>query len=145
MYLSQIVEMGTKEQVFGNPQHPYSKALLSSVLFTDPTDRRIDREVRESLAGEIPSPINLPVGCYLYGRCPLAVEACQTMPQRLEPLSDGRLVRCWRVTRGDVPLEGLTAVEVLETDADGHDAPPQQPCHENGGNHGPIAETDPSQ
>lgn len=101
MYLSQIVEIGTTEQVFGDPQHPYSKALLASVLAPDPFDRRIDREVRESLEGEIPSPINLPKGCYLFGRCPIAVDVCRDRPQELRQLEDGRLVRCWRVTEGD--------------------------------------------
>ena len=104
MYLSQIVELGTKRQVFTDPQHPYSRALLGSVLFPDPVNRRIDRsaEERRVLTGEIPSPIDLPQGCYLYGRCRVAVEACRTMPQELRPLDDGRLVRCWRVTEGDL-------------------------------------------
>ena len=102
MYLSQIVEIGTTEQVFGDPRHPYSRALLASVLFPDPSNRRIDREVRETLEGEIPSPINLPKGCYLYSRCPLAVAACAERPQELQLLPDGRQIRCWRVAEGDV-------------------------------------------
>ena len=104
MYLSQIVEIGTKRQVFTDPQHPYSRALLASVLFPDATNRRIDRpaEERRVLTGEIPSPIDLPRGCYLYGRCPVGVDACRNTPQVLRPLDDGRLVRCWRVIEGDL-------------------------------------------
>ena len=107
MYLGQVVEMGTKDQVFNTPRHPYAKALLASHLFPDVADRRVDREVRETLEGEIPSPIteNLPKGCYLYGRCPSQVEKCRDMAQDLKPLDDGRVVRCWRVTEGDLPAD----------------------------------------
>ena len=107
MYLGQVVEMGTKDQVFNTPRHPYAKALLASHLFPDLKNRRVDREVRETLEGEIPSPIteNLPKGCYLYGRCPSQVEKCRDMPQKLAPLDDGRVVRCWRVSEGDLPAE----------------------------------------
>jgi oligopeptide/dipeptide ABC transporter ATP-binding protein len=102
MYLGQIVEIGTKEQVFGTPRHPYSRALLSSHLFPDLDNRRVEREERLSLKGEIPSPINLPKGCYLYGRCPSQVDRCRDMPQVLTALPDGRKVRCWRVTAGEI-------------------------------------------
>lgn len=104
MYLGQVVEIGTKEQVFETPRHPYAKALLASHLFPDITDRRVDREVRESLQGEIPSPIteNLPKGCYLYGRCPSQVERCRDMKQELTTLDDGRSVRCWRVSENEL-------------------------------------------
>lgn len=104
MYLGQVVELGTKDEVFNSPRHPYAKALLSSHLFPDVTNRRVDREVRETLAGEIPSPIteNLPKGCYLYGRCPSQEDRCRDMPQELKPIEGGRLVRCWRITEGDL-------------------------------------------
>ena len=102
MYLGQIVEIGTKEQVFNTPRHPYSKALLSSHLFPDIEHRRVERKDRTSLEGEIPSPINLPKGCYLYGRCPSQVERCRDMPQVLSTLPDERKVRCWRVEAGEV-------------------------------------------
>jgi oligopeptide/dipeptide ABC transporter ATP-binding protein len=104
MYLGQVVEIGTKEQVFETPRHPYAQALLASHLFPDVSDRRVDREVRETLHGEIPSPIteNLPKGCYLYGRCPSQVDRCQEEKQELATLDDGRSVRCWRVSEGDI-------------------------------------------
>ena len=113
MYLSQVVEVGTKEQVFNRPQHPYSKALLASVLFPNPENRRIDRQVRERLEGEIPSPINLPKGCYLYSRCPMAKEDCRLMPQQLVPVSDGRQVRCWRVSSGDLAQDEAQPIEAV--------------------------------
>ena len=70
MYLGSIVEIGSKARVFGTPQHPYSKALLSSALVPDPTVRKMPY----LLSGEIPSPINLPSGCPLTSRCPEAAE-----------------------------------------------------------------------
>ncbi len=83
MYLGQIVELGTREQVFQAPRHPYAKALLAAHLAPDPNDRRIDRVEQAGLAGEIPSPIDLPSGCYLAGRCPEATASCRTTPQPL--------------------------------------------------------------
>lgn len=94
MYLGQIVEIGTRAQVFGNPRHPYSRALLSAHLVPDPTKRRVDRLVQDALAGEIPSPIDLPEGCYLAGRCPVARPECRTTPQPLIRLRDDRWIRC---------------------------------------------------
>ncbi|RZK96597.1 MAG: ABC transporter ATP-binding protein, partial [Methylobacterium sp.] len=70
MYMGQIVELGTREQVFEAPRHPYARALLAAHLAPDPAARRIDRPPGQRLAGEIPSPIDLPAGCYLASRCP---------------------------------------------------------------------------
>ena len=102
MYLGQVVEIGTKEQVLGAPRHPYSKALLSSHLFPDLSHRRVERKERTSLTGEIPSPIDLPKGCYLFGRCPSQVERCRDTLQHLAKLPDMRKVRCWRVEAGEI-------------------------------------------
>lgn len=98
MYLSQVVEVGSTTEVFSNPKHPYTRALLNSVLFPDPNDRRVDRADREDLSGEIPSPIDLPKGCYLAGRCPLVEERCTLEPQVLAEIKPGHLVRCWKAT-----------------------------------------------
>ncbi len=110
MYLGQVVETGTLAQVFREPLHPYSKALLGSHLFPDIGDRRVDRAERVTLEGEIPSPVSLPSGCYLYGRCPNQLDRCRTMPQSLEKVEEGRMVRCWRATAGELPAEGTTRV-----------------------------------
>jgi oligopeptide/dipeptide ABC transporter ATP-binding protein len=99
MYLSQIVEFGMVQQVFGNPLHPYSRALLSSALPADPHIRRSTY----LLQGEIPSPVNLPLGCYLASRCPEVQPQCQAAPQQLIDVGDGHLVRCWRVVADDIP------------------------------------------
>ncbi|MCX7301269.1 MAG: ABC transporter ATP-binding protein [Rhodobacterales bacterium] len=102
MYLGQIVEEGTVEQVFSTPRHPYSAALLSAHLFPDPINRRVDHPVPAALQGEIPSPIDVPKGCYLASRCPHALEACRATAQTLTQLPDGRQVRCMRVVNGDI-------------------------------------------
>lgn len=95
MYLGQVVEMGTRDQIFSTPRHPYTRALLAAHLFPDLTNRRVDRASRTGLAGEIPSPIDLPHGCYLSGRCPDERAECSQHRQELRMLRDGRHVRCW--------------------------------------------------
>ncbi len=102
MYLGQIVEIGSKEQVFGVPMHPYTQALIGAHLFPDLATRRVDRPPRPMLAGEIPSPINLPQGCYLASRCPQKTERCDKERQELTTLPDGRQVRCWRAAAGEI-------------------------------------------
>ena len=102
MYLGQIVEHGSVEQIFETPKNPYSVALLSAHLFPDPTKRRVDNIVVNKLEGEIPSPIDLPDGCYLSGRCPYAIDTCQNNKQELLPYKDGRTVRCDRVISGQI-------------------------------------------
>jgi oligopeptide/dipeptide ABC transporter ATP-binding protein len=92
MYLGKLVEIGDTEQVFTQPLHPYSKALLSSVLYPDPNER----PSRFLLAGEIPSPINLPMGCHLYSRCPWAVASCERAYPPLEAYAANRHVSCFR-------------------------------------------------
>jgi len=96
MYLSQIVEIGRTSDVFEAPRHPYTRALIASHLSDDTSNRRVDRVNKDTLAGEIPSPIDLPVGCYLYSRCQYRLERCRNEPQKLAPDVTGRPVRCWR-------------------------------------------------
>ena len=104
MYLGQIVERGSRDEVLRAPRHPYSRALLSSVLLPDPERGRLIQDWQVKLAGEIPSPIDLPTGCYLAGRCPYSAERC-TQPQALVPIEGdaGRVARCWRAERGEWP------------------------------------------
>lgn len=102
MYLSQIVELGTVTDVFGDPQHPYTRALLAASLQPDPVARHQASTRWERLGGEIPSPVDLPQGCYLAGRCLYAKDRCVQSPVRLGELPTGRQVRCWRVLEGDL-------------------------------------------
>jgi oligopeptide/dipeptide ABC transporter ATP-binding protein len=93
MYLGMIVEQGDAATVFNRPHHPYSSGLLSSVLLPHP---HLKIESSVSLKGEIPSPINLPKGCFLASRCPFVIDRCRTeMPPR-SIVGDGHFVHCFR-------------------------------------------------
>jgi peptide/nickel transport system ATP-binding protein len=106
MYLSQIVEQGDRDQIFNTPRHPYTRALLAAHLGTDPTRRRPEHPPGIRLEGEIPSPVDLPPGCYLAGRCPVALPRCAVEKQDLQSQGPGRLVRCWRAEEaGLFPME----------------------------------------
>ena len=92
MYLGRMVELGETEDLFRNPLHPYTKALLSAVPQPDP-DVTIDRIVLE---GEVPNPANPPSGCPFHPRCAYATDQCR---KEMPPLKeyDGRLVACWNI------------------------------------------------
>lgn len=96
MYLGQIVEVAPTREIFERPRHPYTRALIAAHLDPHPAVRRVDREPVERLSGEIPSPIDLPPGCFMASRCALALERCRIEPQQLAPLSASHEVRCWR-------------------------------------------------
>lgn len=92
MYLGKAVEHGTREQVFGQPLHPYTKALLASTPRIDPAQR----QEKIILKGELPSPLAPPPGCAFNARCPHANEQCR---QQVPPLQEfgSRLVACHRI------------------------------------------------
>lgn len=91
MYLGSLVESGPKESIFANPQHPYTKALLSSVPIPDP---RAKRE-RIILQGDVPSPVNPPSGCSFHTRCPYKMDICTTTPPPLrESAESDHFVAC---------------------------------------------------
>lgn len=92
MYLGQFVETATSRELYDNPLHPYTQALLSSVPTMDPK-RRSKRIVLE---GDVPSPIDPPAGCRFHPRCPKAMDVCRRRPPQLLDL-DGHMVRCHAV------------------------------------------------
>ena len=92
MYLGQIVETGSVERIFHHRTHPYSEALLASVMHPDPSRKRPPYR----LSGEIPSPINLPDACYLASRCPEATDICFAAKPEVKEVSPGHTVRCHR-------------------------------------------------
>ena len=95
MYLGKIVEITTSDQLYQNPQHPYTISLLSAVPIPDPVVDR-SRE-RIMLKGDVPSPINPPSGCPFHTRCQMAVEECKTTKQELRLIDDEHWVSCHRV------------------------------------------------
>lgn len=90
MYLGEVVESGAAAQVFGDPQHPYTRALLAA----SPPELVIGRLHGEGLVGEVPSAVDVPSGCRFRTRCPLVVEACRTDAPALTEQADGRRVAC---------------------------------------------------
>jgi dipeptide transport system ATP-binding protein len=95
MYLGRPVEQGPRERIFADPQHPYTRALLSATPVADPERRR----TRIRLTGELPSPLNPPPGCTFNPRCPLANDRCRVERPELKT-QHGRLVACHAVEEG---------------------------------------------
>lgn len=93
MYLGQIQEKGPTEEVFHQPRHPYSRALLSAIPVTSDTEESYKPQ-REPLEGEIPSPRDIPSGCRFHTRCPYATDACRSDVPGFNEVTEGPLVRC---------------------------------------------------
>ena len=95
MYLGRIVELADSDELFDNPQHPYTKALLAAVPIPDPLveQGRVFRPVQ----GEVPSPINPPSGCVFHPRCPIAVESCRVSRPESRETRTGHFVACTQV------------------------------------------------
>ncbi len=94
MYLGEIVETATSRQLYAEPLHPYTQALLSAIPTMEPTKTRN----RIVLKGDVPSPINPPSGCRFHPRCPRAMDICSVQPPRQLDL-DGHLVSCHAVAK----------------------------------------------
>lgn len=93
MYLGKLAEMTTREELFSNPLHPYTQALLSAIPIPDPTLTR----QRVILSGDVPSPLNPPKGCRFHPRCPVVKEICSQKEPIFHEISENHLVACWNV------------------------------------------------
>ena len=92
MYAGRIVEKGTAEEIFKNPKHPYTKALLSAVPSVK--KRGAQTADRIMIDGDPPDPVNLPPGCRFASRCPLAAEQCMQTEPELAGDGDGHRAAC---------------------------------------------------
>lgn len=99
MYLGKIVEVATREELFANPKHPYTQALIAAI----PRVGHGKKRIKKSLGGEVPSPINPPSGCAFHPRCPHKMDICSSQTPQLDGNGSGHQKACW--------LEKLPIVE----------------------------------
>jgi oligopeptide/dipeptide ABC transporter ATP-binding protein len=95
MYLGHIMEYAPVEEIYDNPLHPYTLALLSAIPEPDPDNRG----ERKALTGDVPSPFNPPPGCKFQGRCPLVEGRCRKEEIDFYTVNEKHTVRCWKVVR----------------------------------------------
>ncbi|GEL78429.1 ABC transporter ATP-binding protein [Tenuibacillus multivorans] len=98
MYLGKVVEIADKKSLFENPQHPYTKALLSAIPTPDPENKK----ERIVLKGDVPSPIDPPTGCRFHTRCPFATDLCkQDIPElrNLDHMEEGHRAACHHIEK----------------------------------------------
>jgi len=95
MYLGHIMEYAPIEEMYNNPLHPYTLALLSAIPEPNPDDRG----TRKTLTGDVPSPFNPPPGCKFQGRCPLVEDRCREKEIDFYTVNENHTVRCWKVAR----------------------------------------------
>ena len=95
MYLGKIMELTTREELYENPLHPYTQALLSAVPIPDPVVE--EKRKRIILEGDVPSPVNPPKGCNFCTRCPVVMDICKNEEPEFKEVQSGHWVACWRV------------------------------------------------
>jgi len=93
MYLGKMVEFADRDELFRNPLHPYTQALMSAIPIPDPLLKR----TRIILQGDVPSPVNPPKGCRFHPRCPVAFDHCSIQEPEFKEVSPEHWVACWRV------------------------------------------------
>jgi oligopeptide transport system ATP-binding protein len=93
MYLGKIVELGSKDELYDHPAHPYSQALISSAPVADPHAARNKKRIL--LEGDVPSALHPPSGCRFHSRCPIMIERCKEDEPQLESIGENHQVACW--------------------------------------------------
>jgi oligopeptide/dipeptide ABC transporter ATP-binding protein len=93
MYLGKVVELANRSELFANPLHPYTQALMSAIPIPDPHVRK----QRILLPGDVPSPLDPPSGCRFHPRCPVAMDHCAATEPSFQEVSPGHWAACWLV------------------------------------------------
>jgi peptide/nickel transport system ATP-binding protein len=104
MYLGKIVEMASRDDLYRDPLHPYTQALMSAIPIPDPTAKR----QRVILEGDVPSPLNPPSGCRFHTRCPLAFARCSQEEPPFKDYGDEHYAACWLLENGEKGASKLT-------------------------------------
>ena len=112
MYVGKIVEVAETEELYANPKHPYTAALLSAAPIPDPRVRQSNRTL---LGGEVANPADPPTGCYFHPRCPFATDVCREVTPTLEEIAPGHSVSCHRAKE----LELVGVGEMADPDTTG--------------------------
>jgi peptide/nickel transport system ATP-binding protein/oligopeptide transport system ATP-binding protein len=92
MYLGKMVELSGRDDLFADPRHPYTRALMSAIPIPDPMLKR----ERTILKGDVPSPLNPPSGCRFHPRCPIAETICSQQQPEFREISPDHWVACWK-------------------------------------------------
>lgn len=106
MYLGKMAEMATREDLYADPLHPYTQALMSAIPIPDPTLKRH----RVLLKGDVPSPLNPPSGCRFHTRCPLAFDKCAQEEPPFKDYGQEHYAACWLLEKGEKGASKLSNV-----------------------------------
>ncbi|MCB8928492.1 MAG: dipeptide ABC transporter ATP-binding protein [Ardenticatenaceae bacterium] len=104
MYLGKMVEMASRDDLYRDPLHPYTQALMSAIPIPDPTLKR----QRVILEGDVPSPLNPPSGCRFHTRCPLAFDRCSQEEPPFKDYGEEHYAACWLLETGEKGASKLT-------------------------------------
>jgi oligopeptide/dipeptide ABC transporter ATP-binding protein len=110
MYLGKMVETAARDDLYRDPLHPYTQALMSAIPIPDPKLKR----QRVILQGDVPSPLNPPSGCRFHTRCPLAIAQCKQEEPPFKDYGDGHYAACWLLETGEKGASKLT-IDKIDT------------------------------
>lgn len=112
MYLGEIVELAEGKDIYAEPLHPYSKALISAVPVPDPEIEA--KRQRVILTGDVPSPINPPSGCHFHTRCPYAIEECKKTEPKLVEIKSNHYASCIRISKETPNIDDIAEPHAVE-------------------------------
>jgi oligopeptide/dipeptide ABC transporter ATP-binding protein len=104
MYLGKMVELASRDDLYEDPLHPYTQALMSAITIPDPTLKR----QRGLWKRDVPSPLNPPTGCRFHTRCPLAFNKCSQETPSFKDYDKEHYAACWLLEKGEVGASKLT-------------------------------------